>query len=74
MLLQSVMAKTHFAQRRGEASGFAASERSQSPFIKKFHHTLKQAKTDLQPFLTVYGTGQRAFAKEKRGEAVVLTF
>jgi hypothetical protein len=47
MLLQSVMAETHFPQKRDEASGFAVSERSQNTFIKEVHYGLKQAKTDL---------------------------
>jgi hypothetical protein len=47
MLLQSVMAKTHFAQKRREASGFALFQRSQDAFIKEAHYGLKQAKTDL---------------------------
>jgi hypothetical protein len=60
MLLQSVMAKTHFAQKRGEASGFAVFDRNQNAFIKKVHCRLKQAKTDLQPFLTIYLIRPRA--------------
>ena len=47
MLLQSVMAKTHLAQKRGETSGFAVSERGQNAFVKEVHYKLKWAKTDL---------------------------
>jgi hypothetical protein len=35
MLLQSVMAEAHFAQKRGEASGFVVFERSQNTFVKE---------------------------------------
>jgi hypothetical protein len=47
MSLQSVMAKTHFAQERGKASGFAVFERSQNAFVKKVHYKPEKAKTDL---------------------------
>jgi hypothetical protein len=35
------MAKTHFAQKRSETSGFAVFERSQNAFIKEVHYGLK---------------------------------
>ena len=47
MLLQSVMAEAHFAQKRSETSRFAVFERSQNAFIKEVHYGFKQAKTDL---------------------------
>jgi hypothetical protein len=60
MLLQSVVAKPHFAQKRCEASGFAVLKRCQNAFVKEVHYGLRQAKTDLHPFLTISGTRQRA--------------
>jgi hypothetical protein len=41
------MAEAHFAQKRGEASGFAVFQRNQNAFIKEVHYRLKKAKTDL---------------------------
>ena len=37
VLLHSVMAKAHFAQKHGEASGFAVFERSQNVVVKEAH-------------------------------------
>jgi hypothetical protein len=41
MLPQSVMAKTHFAQKHGETRGFAAFEHSQNAFAKEVHYGLE---------------------------------
>lgn len=41
VLLQSVMAKAHFAQKHGEASGFAVFERSLNVVVKEAHYKRK---------------------------------
>jgi hypothetical protein len=41
MLLQSVMAKAYFAQKRGETPGLAVFERNQNAFVKEVHYGLK---------------------------------
>jgi hypothetical protein len=41
MLLQSVMAEAHFAEKRGKTSGFAVAKHSQNPFVKEVHYGLK---------------------------------
>jgi len=40
-LLQSVMAKAHFARKHGEASGLAVFELSQNVVVKEAHYRLK---------------------------------
>jgi hypothetical protein len=40
MLLQSVMAEAHFAQKRNETSGFAISKRCQNTLVKEVHFKL----------------------------------
>jgi hypothetical protein len=40
VLLQSVVGKAHFTQKRIEVSGFAVFERSQNAFIKEVHYRL----------------------------------
>jgi hypothetical protein len=54
------MGKAYFAQKLREASGFPVFKRGQNAFLKEAHHRLKQATTNLQPFLTIYLTPLRA--------------
>jgi hypothetical protein len=49
-----VMAKTHFSSKDPELFGLTVSQQLQNAFVKKAHYSHKQAKSDLQPFLTIY--------------------